>query len=104
MPATSSITIAPGSLLPIARSACSAAHVPTAGTMMKKATRPVRENGMGQRARVVSALATVPGANGTRPTPPTVAMATARRVAAVLLVLGNELVAFDLDDARAREA
>src|SRR5882762_5177888 len=82
MPATSSITIAPGSLLPSARSACPAAHVPITATKTKKSTSPARENGTNQSRRTVSALATVPGATGAKPAPPTVAMASATRVVA----------------------
>src|SRR5258708_22535143 len=107
MPATSSITIAPGSLLPSARSACPAAHVPISATRTKKSTSPARENGTNQSRRTVSALATVPGATGAKPAPPTVAMASATRVVAEtgrLGALADELVAFHLGDTRAREA
>src|SRR5439155_1467120 len=44
MPATSSMTIAPGSFTPSARSARSAAHVPITVTATKKSTRPACEN------------------------------------------------------------
>src|SRR5262249_8558782 len=107
IPATSSMTIAPGSLLPSARSACSAAQVPISVTTTNTTTRPVGENDSSQSARIVSALATVPGATGAQPTPPRVAMATATRVVAgtpSLRSAGDELVAFHLDDSRAREA
>src|SRR5437762_3605807 len=134
MPATSSITIAPGSLLPSARSACPAAHVPITATTTKKSTSPARENGTTQSRRTVNALATVPGATGAKPAPPTVAMTSATRVAGdtgglsrgatappgrperlggvgghvgtptLSGALADELVAFHLGDARAREA
>src|SRR5262245_51944246 len=55
---------------------------------------------------MVTALATVPGATGAQPIPPTVAMASARRVENVSERLGairDELVAFHLGDTRARE-
>src|SRR6266850_2776583 len=130
MPATSSITIAPGSLVPSDRSAWSAAHVPITATARKKRTRPARENGTSHSRSTVSALATVPGATGAHPAPPTVAIASATRVLAESGGLSrgataspgrperwggggghlgaphvsDELVAFHLDDARAREA
>src|SRR3989442_2209077 len=106
IPATSSITIAPGSLVPSARSACPAAHVPITVTARKKRTRPGRENGTSHSRSTVSALATVPGATGARPAPPTVAMTSATRVVVEtgrLHPLADELVAFHLGDARARE-
>src|SRR3989449_977054 len=106
MPATSSITMAPGSLPPSARSACSAAHVPIRVTATKKRTRPARENGTSHSRSTVSALATVPGATGAHPAPPTVAMTSATRVVVEtgrLHPLADELVAFHLGDARARE-
>src|SRR5216117_3797708 len=106
MPATSSITMAPGSLPPSARSACSAAHVPIRVTATKKRTRPARENGTSHSRSAVSALATVPGATGAHPAPPTVAMTSATRVVVEtgrLHPLADELVAFHLGDARARE-
>src|SRR5881409_613655 len=124
--ATSSMTIAPGSLAPSARSACWAAHVPITATATKNTTSPARENGTIQSTTAVSALATVPGATGAQPTPPTVARATAtrsRRAQAVpgrdegwgvwgamsgpptsVARLADELVAFHLGDAHAREA
>src|SRR3989475_6179615 len=129
MPATSSITMAPGSLPPSARSACSAAHVPIRVTATKKRTRPARENGTSHSRSTVSALATVPGATGAHPAPPTVAMTSATRVVVESGGLSrgataspgrperwggvgghlgaphvsDELVAFHLGDARARE-
>src|SRR5881296_3699626 len=107
IPATSSMTIAPGSLAPSARSACWAAHVPITATATKNTTSPARENGTIQSTTAVSALATVPGATGAQPTPPTVARATATRVVVERVRLGalaDELVAFHLGDAHAREA
>src|SRR6266480_576297 len=84
IPATSSMTIAPGSLTPRTRSACCAAHVPTS---------------------TVRTLPTVPGATGTHPAPPAVAMISATRSAAAarLGALADQLVPFDLDDGHARE-
>src|SRR5881628_2029358 len=107
IPATSSMTIAPGSLAPSARSACWAAHVPITATATKNTTSPARENGTIQSTTAVSALATVPGATGAQPTPPTVARATATRVVVERVRLGalaDELVAFHLGDTHAREA
>src|SRR5688572_3624077 len=105
MPATSSTTMAPGSLpRDSACSASPAAQVPTTVAATKSATRTTGVGAKSQRPAMVSALATVPGASGARPTPPTVATATARRVrTATLGALADELVAVDLDDADARE-
>src|SRR5688572_14324101 len=104
IPATSSTTIAPGSLRPSARSASSAAQVPTTVTNSASPARASGESCRSQRTAAVRALATVPGAPGARPTPPSVAMATARRVRAARLgALADELVAVDLDDPHARE-
>src|SRR5919106_1716140 len=104
MPATSSITIAPGSLPPSARSATSAAQVPSPTTATSSAVRTRRDGFRSQIASAVSTLAAVPGASGVRPTPPTVATALARRVRRARLgALADELVAVDLDDAYAGE-
>src|SRR6266705_215229 len=84
IPATSSMTIAPGSFLPRTRSARCAAHVPASMTTTKKTTRPAREKGTSQRTSTVRALPTVPGA--TR-----------------LGALADQLVPLDLDDRHARE-
>ena len=64
MPATSSMTITPGSFAPIARSARWAAQVPVRVTATRNTTRPARENGTTQRMRTARALPTVPGATG----------------------------------------
>src|SRR5947207_1458646 len=107
MPATSSMTIAPGSFTPSARSARSAAHVPITVTATKKSTRPACENGTSHSTSTVTTLATVPGATGAQPTPPTVAIATVSRSVAESVRLRtppNELVPFPLGDAHAREA
>src|ERR687892_1794149 len=102
MPATSSTTIAPGSLPPSARSASSAAQKPSTVTTTSAHARETTERPRNQRASAVRALATVPGASGARPTPPTVAMATASRVRRARLgALADELVAVDLDHAHA---
>src|SRR5256885_6515822 len=105
IPATSSMTIAPGSLTPSTRSACCAAHVPASTTLTKKTTRPARENGTSQRTSTVRTLPTVPGATGTHPAPPAVAMISATRSAAAarLGALADQLVPLDLDDRHARE-
>src|SRR6266581_4473112 len=105
IPATSSMTIAPGSFLPRTRSARCAAHVPASVTTTKKTTRPVPEKGTSQRTSTVRALPTVPGATGTHPAPPAVAMISATRSAAAtrLGALADQLVSLDLDDGHARE-
>src|SRR5207245_2937464 len=99
IPATSSMTIAPGSFLPRTRSARCAAHVPASVTTAKKTTRPVPEKGTSQRTSTVRALPTVPGATGTHPAPPAVAMISATRSAGVtrLGALADQLVPLDLD-------
>src|SRR5881628_883379 len=105
IPATSSMTIAPGSFLPRTRSVRCAAHVPASVTTTKKTTRPVPEKGTSQRTSTVRALPTVPGATGTHPAPPAVAMISATRSAGVtrLGALADQLVPLDLDDRHARE-
>src|SRR6185369_8602895 len=104
MPATSSTTIAPGSLPPSARSASSAAQVPSAMTMMSSPDSVSGGRCSHHRTTAVIALATVPGASGARPTPASVATAIARRVrTATLGALADELVAVDLDDTHAGE-
>src|SRR5262249_4729779 len=105
IPATSSMTIAPGSLVPSARSACSAAHVPISVKTTNNKMMLVRESASSQSATMVIALATVPGAIGAKPTPPMVATASATRSSGAGRsdAVCNELVAFDLDDAGARE-
>src|SRR5438876_5297472 len=105
IPATSSMTIAPGSFLPRTRSARCAAHVPASVTTTKKTTRPVPEKGTSQRTSTGRMLPTVPGATGTHPAPPAVAMISATRSAAAarLGALADQLVPFDLDDGHARE-
>src|SRR2546422_2175100 len=105
IPATSSMTIAPGSFLPRTRSARCAAHVPASVTTTKKTTRPAREKGTSQRTSTVRALPTVPGATGTHPAPPAVAMISATRSAGAtrLGALADQLVPLDLDDRHARE-
>src|SRR5262249_23785515 len=68
--------------------------------------RPRGENGTSQRTATATTVPAVPGATGEYPAPPTVAMTRARRSAAGAAWLGplaDELVAFDLDDADARE-
>ena len=64
IPATSSMTIAPGSLAPSTRSARCAAQVPPRVMPTKNSARPTRENGTAQMMRAASALPTVPGATG----------------------------------------
>ena len=64
MPATSSMTIAPGSFSPSTGSARCAAHVPTTTTATRNSTSPIRENGTSHRRRTVTALPAVPGATG----------------------------------------
>ena len=64
MPATSSMTIAPGSFPPSRRSARPAAQTPTSVTTTQNAMTPLGENGTSQRMATVSALPTVPGATG----------------------------------------
>src|SRR3989442_4102584 len=105
IPATSSMTIAPGSFLPRTRSARCAAHVPASVTTTKKTTRPVPEKGTSQRTSTVRALPTVPGATGTRPAPPAVAMISATRSAGVtrLGALADQLVPLALADRHAPE-
>src|SRR5438132_13182502 len=105
IPATSSMTIAPGSFLARTRSARCAAHVPASVTTTKKTTRPVPEKGTSQRTSTVRTLPTVPGATGTHPAPPAVAMISATRSAAAtrLGALADQLVPLDLDDGHARE-
>src|SRR5688572_11662843 len=51
-------------------------------TTTKKTTRPAREKGTCQRTSTARALPTVPGATGTHPTPPAVAMISATRLRA----------------------
>src|SRR2546425_82961 len=104
-PATAPMRIAPGSFLPRTRSARCAAHVPASMTTTKKTTRPVPEKGTSQRTSTVRALPTVPGATGTHPAPPAVAMISATRSAGVtrLGALADQLVPLDLDDRHARE-
>src|SRR5215831_8749971 len=103
MPATSSTTMAPGSFVPSARSASWAAHVPTISTT---SSSPVNAGGDQLRSHsttAVMALATVPGAIGAWPTPPTVAMARASRGRSPLGALADELVSLDLGNAHAGE-
>ena len=64
MPATSSMTIEPGSLVPAAASATCAAHVPRTVTTTKNTSRPAGENGTSQRIATATALPAVPGAIG----------------------------------------
>src|SRR5574341_2051050 len=106
MPATSSITMAPGSLRPSTRSARPAAQMPASVTTTQNRTTPRGENGTSQRTAPVSALPTVPGATGTQPAPPAVARTSATRSsgAARLSALADELVPLDLDDPDALEA
>src|SRR5687767_3542743 len=107
MPATSSITMAPGSLPPSDRSASCAAQVPTRITASSMTTSARGDGNRTPRANAVRALATVPGATGAWPTPPTVATRRANRWRAVsgrLAAVGNELVTLDLGDPHAREA
>src|SRR5439155_1428369 len=58
-----------------------------------------------QRTSAVRALPTVPGATGTHPAPPAVAMISATRSAAAtrLGALADQLVSLDLGDGHARE-
>src|SRR3990172_6821446 len=76
IPATSSTTIAPGSLTPRTRAARWAAHVPTSVTATRKAASPVREKGTSQSKRTVTPEPRAPA---------------------------DELVPLDLGDADARE-
>src|SRR5207237_8635332 len=55
---------------------------PNTAARTEQSTGRARENGTTQSRRTVSALATVPGARGAKPAPPTVAMASATRVVA----------------------
>src|SRR5213592_1666684 len=83
-------------------------------TTTKKTTRPAREKGTCQRTSTARALPAVPGATGTHPTPPAVAMISATRLRArrrnrrssagsALGALADQLVPLDLDDGHARE-
>src|SRR5262245_40785371 len=101
MPATSSITMTPGSLAPRARSARPPAQMPTAVTTAKVTARPRGVEGINHSASAVTRLPAVPGATGHRPTPRTEASATATRSARLL---ADELVAVHLGDAHVGEA
>src|SRR2546428_3717139 len=78
MPATSSTTIAPGSLAPRAASASPAAQVPTTTTATRITARIGVDSERTQRSNAVAALATLPGASGARPRPPAVAALNAQ--------------------------
>src|SRR5439155_13756165 len=104
MPATSSITMTPGSFVPSTRSTREPAHIPSAVTAMSVASRAGWLNGMSQRATRVRRLPTVPGATGQRPAPPTLAMARARRSERTGRLLSDQFVAVHLDDGDLREA
>src|SRR3989442_1797636 len=106
MPATSSTTIAPGSLAPRGASASPAAQVPTTTTATRITARIGVDSERSQRSNAVAALATLPGASGARPRPPAVAMLSARRARTPARsgALADELVSLDLGDAHAREA
>ena len=64
MPATSSMTMRPGSLRPSKTSTWWEAHTPATMTPTRVAKKPSRENGMSQSPTAATALPAVPGATG----------------------------------------
>src|SRR5262245_30270603 len=105
MPATSSITMMPGSLASSARSTREPAQIPARVTTTSASARASGDKGMSQRAMTVTKLPTVPDATGEYPAPPTVATPRARRsTGPSLLALADQLVAVDLGDRHVGEA
>src|SRR5437773_10899079 len=98
MPATSSMTITPGSFAPKRRSTREPAHTPTSVTPASVITRPGAVNGMTQSATAVSRLPAVPGATGEYPAPPALAMASASRSTRPGALLADQFVTVHLDD------
>src|SRR3990172_5470993 len=101
IPATSSITINPGSFRPERRSIRPPAQMPAKMTPTRVTPREKVENGMSQRRKAAKRLPAVPGATGASPAPPAVAIAKARRSVSRL---AHELVSLNLDDADPGEA
>src|SRR5688572_13995401 len=105
MPATSSITMIPGSFASIARSTREPAQIPTSVTIASVTRRANVVKGMSQSAIRVTRLPTVPDATGEYPAPPTVARASASwSTGPSLLALADQFVAVDLGDRHVREA
>src|SRR5262249_13639913 len=104
IPATSSITIRPGSLIPSVRSTRDPAQRPRIVTTTSVHRSAGRLNGMSQRAMRVMKLPTVPGTAGEYPAPATLATMKARRSASPRLLLPDQLVAVHLDEGDLGEA
>src|SRR5574337_675937 len=95
MPATSSITITPGSFWTTIRSILPAAQAPTRETPTRITARDRFERGTSHRSAAAKRLPAVPGASGTNPAPPAVARPKAKPSVSRL---AHEFVPFNLDD------
>src|SRR5581483_1877401 len=104
MPATSSMTITPGSLRPSARSTREPAQTPSTVTTASATTMRGRVRGRSQIATAVTRLPTVPDATGEYPAPNTLATTKASRSRMLSGLFGDELVAVHLDDVDVCEA
>ncbi len=78
IPATSSMTMRPGSFSPTRRSTRPDAATPATVTIAQARPRPSGETGTSQSTSAVTALPTVPGAIGANPAPAAVATIVAR--------------------------
>src|SRR5262249_22182077 len=104
MPATSSITITPGSSTPSSRSTRDPAQMPTSVTPASVAPRLASVNGIHQSATSATRLPTVPGATGEYPAPPTLATTSASRSVRPARSARDQLVAVHLYDRDVGEA
>src|SRR4026209_2145865 len=104
MPATSSITITPGSLRPSTRSTREPAQRPTSVTTTRVTRRPNVVHGRSQMKTRVTKLPTVPEAIGAEAAPKTLAARKAARSRRPSGLFPDELVTVYLDDRDLREA